>query len=93
MGALTFGGVLGLFAIAANRPRRPSLRRIGAGLLAFLALWFGACVIGLAGDFGLGPWPRRAFSPSEAVVAALLLVIAALPHAALTTLSWLRRRA
>ena len=91
--AAIFGGILGVFAIAANRPLRPSLRRIGAGLLAFLALWFGACVIGLAGDFGLGPWPRRAFSPSEAVVAALLLVIAALPHAALTTLSWLRRRA
>ncbi|SFM44248.1 hypothetical protein [Methylobacterium pseudosasicola] len=91
--AALFGGILGLFAIAANRPLRPSLRRIGAGLLAFLALWFGACVIGLSGELGIGAWPRRAFRPPEAGLAALLLVIAALPHALLTTLSRLRRGA
>ncbi|MCJ2058157.1 hypothetical protein MKL09_16525 [Methylobacterium sp. J-048] len=88
--AAIFGGILGLFAIAASRPLRPSLRRIGAGLLAFLALWFGACVIGLSGDLGLGSWPLRAFRPAEAGLAALLLIIAALPHAALTTVSRLR---
>ncbi|MCJ2095612.1 hypothetical protein MKK67_24390 [Methylobacterium sp. J-072] len=91
--AALFGGILGLFAIAANRPLRPSLRRIGAGLLAFLALWFGACVIGLSGDLGIGAWPRRAFRPAEAGLAALLLVVAALPHVLLTTLSRLRRSA
>ncbi|MCJ2122522.1 hypothetical protein [Methylobacterium sp. J-077] len=91
--AAIFGGILGLFALAANRPLRPSLRRIGAGVLAFLALWFGACVIGLSGSFGLGSWPLRAFRPAEAALAALLLVAAALPHAALPTLSRLRRGA
>jgi hypothetical protein len=91
--AAIFGGILGLFALLANRPLRPRLRRIGAGALAFLALWFGACVIGLAGDLGLGPWPHRAFRPAEAGLAALLLIVAALPHAALTTLRRLRREA
>jgi uncharacterized membrane protein YdcZ (DUF606 family) len=81
-----FGGVLGLFAIAANRPLRPRLRRIVYGALAFLALWFGAILIGLAGDLGVGPWPRRAMRPEEAALAAGLLVAAALPHAALATL-------
>jgi hypothetical protein len=88
-----FGSILGLFALLANRPLRPRLRRIGAGALAFLALWFGACVIGLAGDLGLGPWPNRAFRPAEASLAAVLLIVAAFPHTALTTLSWLRRGA
>ncbi|MEK6343951.1 MAG: hypothetical protein V4737_08940, partial [Curtobacterium sp.] len=46
VGALTFGGVLGLFAVAANRPLRPRLRRVGYGALAFLTLWLGAILIG-----------------------------------------------
>lgn len=89
-GAAVFGGILGLFAIAANRPLRPRLGRVGAGVLAFLALWFGAAVIGLSGTLGLGPWPHRALRPAEAGLAALLLVIAALPHSALTTVRRLR---
>jgi hypothetical protein len=89
--AALFGGVLGLFVIAANRSLRPRLRRIGSGLLAFLALWFGAAMIGLGGSLGLGPWPHRALRPDEAGLAALLLVAAALPHAALATLSRRRR--
>lgn len=91
--AAVFGGVLGLFVIAANRALRPRLRRIGSGLLAFLALWFGAAVIGLGGSLGLGPWPHRALRPDEAGLAALLLVAAALPHAALATVSRHRRGA
>lgn len=85
-----FGGLLGLFAVAANRRLRPTLRRFGAGALAFLALWFGAGVIGLSGPLGLGPWPRRALHADEAALAALLLVAAALPHAAVTTRRRLR---
>ena len=88
--ATLFGGILGLFAIMANRPLRPRLRRFGAGALAFLALWFGAAVIGLSGTLGLGPWPHRALRIDEAGLAAVLLVAAALPHAALTTLRRLR---
>ena len=76
-----FGGIVGLFGIAANRRLRPSLRRLGSGCLAFLALWFGAAVMGLARDLGFGPWPNRALQPAEAGLAALLLAIAALPHA------------
>jgi hypothetical protein len=91
VGALLFGGVLGLFAVAANRPLRPRLRRIGFGALAFLALWFGAILIGLAGDLGVGPWPRRAMRPEEAALAAGLLIAAALPHTALATLHRHRR--
>ncbi|MDP4002547.1 hypothetical protein [Methylobacterium sp. NEAU K] len=91
--AAIFGGVLGLFVLAANRPIRPTLRRIGFGALAFLTLWFGAAVIGLAGDLGLGPWPHRAFWPAEAGLAALLLVAGALPHAVLATSSRLQRGA
>ena len=88
--AALFGGILGLFAIAANRPLRPRLRRLGAGALAFLTLWFGAAAIGLSGTLGLGPWPQRALNGKEAGLAALLLVAAALPHAAVTTLRRLR---
>lgn len=84
--ALLFGGILGLFAVAANRPLRPSLRRIGFGALAFLTLWFGAAIVGLAADLGFGPWPKRALRPDEAGLAALLLIAAALPHTALATL-------
>ncbi|MCJ2088340.1 hypothetical protein MKK88_20465 [Methylobacterium sp. E-005] len=88
--AALFGGILGLFAIAANRPLRPRLRRFGTGALAFLTLWFGAAVIGLFGSLGLGPWPHRALRAEEAGLAALLLIVAALPHAAMTTLRRLR---
>jgi hypothetical protein len=88
--AALFGGILGLFALAANRPLRPRLLRLGFGLLAFLALWFGAALIGLSGALGVGPWPRRPLRPEEAGLAALLLVAAALPHSALATLRRLR---
>ncbi|MGT2477763.1 hypothetical protein ACU4GR_00175 [Methylobacterium oryzae CBMB20] len=47
-------------------------RRVGAGALAFLALWFGAVLIGLAWRAsGLGPWPHRALHPDEAGLAGL----------------------
>ncbi|SDM48623.1 hypothetical protein SAMN05216360_102230 [Methylobacterium phyllostachyos] len=85
-----FGGIVGLAVITANRSLRPRLKRLGAGALAFLALWLGAIVLGLAGPLGLGPWPRRALHPDEAGLAAVILVAAALPHAALTTLRRLR---
>lgn len=78
----TFGGIVGLFGVLANGRLRPSLRRLGSGGLAFPALWFGAAVIGLAHDLGFGPWPTRALSPADAGLAALILAIAALPHAA-----------
>lgn len=91
VGALMFGGVLGLFAVAANRPLRPRLRRVGSGSLAFVALWFGAILIGLGGDLGVGPWPLRAMRPEEAALAACLLIAAALPHTALATLRRHRR--
>jgi hypothetical protein len=83
--ASLFGGLIGLFAIAANRSLRPRLKRVGFGALSFLALWFGAALIGLSGSFGIGPWPLRALRFEEAALAALVLVIAALPHAALAT--------
>lgn len=88
--AALFGGILGLAVLGANRPLRLRLRRLGAGALSFLALWFGAVVLGLTGPLGFGPWPRRALQPDEAGLAALILVAAALPHAALTTLRRLR---
>jgi len=88
--AALFGGILGLFAIMANRPLRPRLERFGAGALAFLALWIGAAVIGLSGTLGLGPWPHRALRIDEAGLAAVLMAAAALPHTALTTLRRLR---
>lgn len=84
--AAVFGSVLGLFAIAANRPIRPRLGRLVFGLLAFAALWFGAGLIGLSDSLGLGPWPRRPLRLEEAGLAALVLVVAALPHAVLATL-------
>ncbi|MBE7200633.1 MAG: hypothetical protein INR70_22910 [Parafilimonas terrae] len=83
--AALFGGIVGFFAIAANRPLRPRLRRVGAGALAFLALWFGAILIGLSGSLGVGPWPLRALRPGEAALAALVLIMAALPHTVLAT--------
>ncbi|MEL6063672.1 MULTISPECIES: hypothetical protein [unclassified Methylobacterium] len=88
--AALFGGILGLFVVLARRLKRPRLRRFGAGALAFLALWFGAAVIGLSGSLGLGPWPHRALYADEAGLAALLLLVAALPHAVLTTFRQLR---
>ncbi|MGH1572532.1 hypothetical protein ACRAWG_19960 [Methylobacterium sp. P31] len=88
--AALFGSVLGLFATAANRPLRPRLSRFGSAALAFLALWFGAALIGSTGSLGVGPWPSRALRLEEAGLAGLLLVVAALPHAALATLGRLR---
>lgn len=84
--ASLYGGILGLFAVAANRPLRPRLGRIGFGLLAYFALWAGAILLGLSGPFGIGPWPHRAIRPDETVRAALLLIAAALPHIVVTTL-------
>ncbi|MHB2206799.1 hypothetical protein [Methylobacterium sp. CM6257] len=88
--AALFGGILGLFATAANGPLRPRFSRFGSAALAFLALWFGATLIGSAGSLGVGPWPSRALRPEEAGLAGLLLVVAALPHATLATLRRLR---
>ncbi|MDP4025682.1 hypothetical protein Q8W71_23895 [Methylobacterium sp. NEAU 140] len=81
--AALFGGTVGVFAVAANRGLRPRLARLWPAALAFLALWFGAAVLGLARGLGFGPWPARAMTPAEAGLAAGLLVLAALPHAAL----------
>jgi hypothetical protein len=78
--AVMVGGILGAFGLAANGSLRPRLRRIGAGALAFLLLWFGAVVIGLGRDIGVGPWPARALTAPEAGLAALLLILSGLPH-------------
>lgn len=86
-----FGLALGLGVLLTGRPpaapARSRLRGAGRGLLkglvAFLALWFAAAVIGLAHDAGFGPWPRRPLDARDLVVAAALLTLAALPHMAL----------
>lgn len=75
------GGIVGAFGLAANGSLRPRLRRIGDGALAFVLLWFGAGVIGLAHAVGIGPWPARPLTGAETGLAAMLLMIAGLPHA------------
>jgi hypothetical protein len=79
--ASAFGGIVGTAALAANRPLRPRLSRVRTAGLAVLALWFGAALIGLGRDLGVGPWPGRGFAAAEAGLAACLLLAAALPHA------------
>lgn len=87
--ASMLGGIVGAAVLAANRPLRPTLRRIGWGALSFLCLWFGAGVIGLAHRFGFGPWPARAMTGTEVGLAAGLLMLAMAPHSLLVGL---RRR-
>ncbi len=82
--ALAFGAILGLFGGLASgrwRPRNGWLARIGMTLCSVLALWFAAALLGLAKREGMGPWPHRAFTGSEAGFAALLILAAATPHA------------
>lgn len=81
-----FGALVGVSGIAANRPLRPTLRRAGWAGLSFLALWFGAVLLGLARDFGFGPWPARPMTLPEAGLAGGLLLAAAAPHATLAAL-------
>ncbi|MCJ2015800.1 hypothetical protein [Methylobacterium sp. J-076] len=89
--ALMVGGIVGASILAANRPLRPRLRRIGWGALSFLCLWFGAGLIGLGHEVGFGAWPARAMRPGEAGLAAVLLLVAAAPYSLLIALR--RRRA
>ena len=84
IGAILFGAILGLFGWLAGgrlRPRTTWRARIGFASCSLLALWFAAALLGLAKAEGMGPWPRRAFTGSEAGIAALLVLAAALPHA------------
>ncbi|TXM64409.1 hypothetical protein FV226_26580 [Methylobacterium sp. WL12] len=84
VGALLFGTILGLFGwLAAGRlrPRTGWRARIGFAFCGFLALWFAAALLGLGRTEGIGPWPGRAITGSEAGIAALLVLAAALPHA------------
>ncbi|SFL43997.1 hypothetical protein [Methylorubrum salsuginis] len=86
--ALAFGLPVGLgVVLTGHRGHAPVggwLRRAGRGALrglaGFLALWFGAAVIGFARDAGFGPWPRGPLRAGDLAVAALLLTLAALPH-------------
>ena len=89
--ASMLGGIVGATIVAANRPLRPRWRRIGWGALSFLTLWFGAGIVGLAHDLGVGPWPARAMTAREAGLAAGLLLLAMAPHGLLVALR--RRRA
>lgn len=88
--ALVFGLAVGLPIWLGQARFQPVgfWRRTG-GLAAtatgsFLALWLAAALLGLGRDFGVGPWPRRAFSSDETLRAALVLVVAALPHVLVT---------
>ena len=84
--AMMLGGIVGAAVIAANGSLRPRWRRIGWGALSFLCLWFGAGVIGLGHSLGVGPWPARAMTVSEAGLAAGLLILAMAPHSLLVAL-------
>lgn len=82
--AFAFGAIVGLFGFLASgrlRPRNGWLRRVGMAICGFLALWFAAALLGLATREGLGPWPHRAFTGAEAAFAALMILVAAVPHA------------
>ena len=89
-----FGLAMGLGTLLVGRPERPAassrMRTLGVALLsvlaAFLALWFGAALIGLARDAGFGPWPRRPLDARDALIAAGLITAAALPHVGLVAL-------
>ncbi|GAB6844672.1 hypothetical protein HNR00_000326 [Methylorubrum rhodinum] len=87
-GASVFGLAMGLGVLLAGRPGHPApggrWRALGRGLVgmvgAFLALWFGAALIGAGRDLGLGPWPRRPLDGGDLAIAAGLITAAALPH-------------
>ncbi|GJD55864.1 hypothetical protein [Methylobacterium dankookense] len=84
--ALVFGLAIGLPSwLGRAQVRRAGFWRRARGLaatatLSFLALWLAAALIGLGRDLGIGPWPRRTFTPEEALRAALVLLVAGLPH-------------
>jgi hypothetical protein len=89
---LTFGLAIGLPSLLGRaRLRRAGFwRRLrgtaGTAVLSVLALWLAAALIGLGRDLGAGPWPRRAFTTDEALRAALVLLVAGLPHVLVTAL-------
>ena len=93
-GAGVFAGAMGLGVFLSGRPGRPAprsrWRALGSGLvgmvMAFLALWFGAALIGAGRDAGFGPWPRRPIDGRDLVLAAGLITLAALPHGLLVAL-------
>lgn len=92
VGALVFGLAIGLpgWLGRASFRRAGFWRRLGGlaatATLSLLALWLAAALIGLGRDLGIGPWPRRAFTLDEALRAALVLLVAGLPHALVTAL-------
>ena len=90
--ALVFGLAIGLPTwLGRARFRRAGFWRRARGVAAtavvsVLALWLGAALLGLGRDLGIGPWPRRAFTPEESLRAALVVLVAGLPHVLVTAL-------
>jgi hypothetical protein len=84
--AFAYGAALGLgVALARLRPR-VGWRPLAWGAAGFLALWWGALVLGSPRALGLdwlGPWPRLPLAGSGALAAAGLVALAVAPHALL----------
>lgn len=83
--AFVYGFALSL-ALMLARLARPALgwSAVRAGLLRFVAIWFGALVIGAPRALGLDPlqgWPARPLSVGAALSGFTLVAVALLPHA------------
>ncbi len=91
--AFAYGAALGAgVALARLRPRI-GWRPLAWGLAGFLALWWGALVLGSPRALGLdwlGAWPRLPLAGSGTLAAAGLVGLAVLPHAALQALRGMR---
>ncbi|WP_349370454.1 hypothetical protein [Salinarimonas sp.] len=84
--ASVFAASLGLAAALARLAPAFGWRRLADAALRLLALWFAALVVAAQAALGLsllGEWPIWPLRPGEAVAAALLVALAALPHAIL----------
>lgn len=99
--ALAFGLPVGLGILLTGHRGHATgggwLRRAGWAMLrafaGFLALWFGAAIIGYGRVAGFGPWPRGPLTAGDLAVAALLLTLAALPHMLLVATRFPRHKA
>lgn len=88
--ALAFGLALGLARILARARLSPSWRALGRSLLSFLAIWFGALVLGAPRALSLEVaqgWPGGPLSPGAALAISALVALALLPHAMLAARS------
>ena len=83
--ALAYGTILGLCVVLARLSLRFRWRKAGRVALRFAALWVGAMVLLAPSRLGIDPvgtWPMGPLAGVFALKAAMIVLLALLPHAA-----------